>query len=186
MVTHKRKRGLIVLKILIAVDGSELALDAGCVTRCVFASRAWPRVFVLANVQEPASLNEMLTVRDPERLQGLSASAGAHCLQGARKPCHAAGVDYEMEIALGEPAHTLLDIAERYGLQRDHRRCARQRRPGRRRSGFGVALELMHVSRLPVTIVKHAEVLEEGEQVSRVEEAPQGAETEPQVVLGLA
>jgi nucleotide-binding universal stress UspA family protein len=175
---------MIVLKILIAVDGSELALDA--VRHALqLREQGLAAGFVLANVQEPASLYEMLTVRSPERLQEMSASAGAHCLQGARQLCDAAGVDYEMEVALGEPAHTLVDLAERFG-------CSSIIAGARGKGGLGggdlgsVSHELMHVSRLPVTIVKHAEVLEEGEQLSRTEEAPQGGEAEPQVVLGLA
>ena len=142
------------MKILIAVDGSELALDA--VRHALhLREQGLAAGFVLANVQEPASLYEMLTVRSPERLQEMSASAGAHCLQGARQLCDAAGVDYEMEVALGEPAHTLVDLAERFG-------CSAIIAGARGKGGLGggdlgsVSHELMHVSRLPVTIVKHA------------------------------
>lgn len=173
------------LKILIAVDGSELALDA-----VKYALRlrdeGLAAGLVLANVQEPASFYEMLTVRDPQRLQGLSVSAGNHSLQGARHLCDAAGVDYEFEIGLGEPAHTLLDIAERYG-------CSAIIAGAHGKGGLGggdlgsVAHELMHVSPLPVTIVKHSEATEEGEQTLLAEqETPQAAEAEPQAMLGLA
>jgi nucleotide-binding universal stress UspA family protein len=183
-VAQLAKARLIVLKILIAVDGSELALDA--VRHALqLREQGLAAGFVLANVQEPASLYEMLTVRSPERLQEMSASAGAHCLQGARQLCDAAGVDYEMEVALGEPAHALMDLAERFG-------CSAIIAGARGKGGLGggdlgsVSHELMHVSRLPVTIVKHAEAVEEGERPSLTEQAPQGAEGEPQVVLGLA
>jgi nucleotide-binding universal stress UspA family protein len=173
------------LKILVAVDGSELALDA-----VKYALRlreeGLTAGLVLANVQEPASFYEMLTVRDPQRLQGLSVSAGDHSLQGARHLCDAAGVDYEFEIGLGEPAHTLLDIAERYG-------CSAIIAGARGKGGLGggdlgsVAHELMHVSPLPVTIVKHSEAPEEGEEASLAEQdTPQPAEAEPQAMLGLA
>jgi nucleotide-binding universal stress UspA family protein len=175
---------MIMLKILIAVDGSELALDA--VRHALqLREQGLAAGFVLANVQEPASLYEMLTVRDPERLQVLSASAGAHCLQGARQLCDAAGVDYEMEVGLGEPAHTLLDIAERYG-------CSAIIAGARGKGGLGgddlgsVSHELIHVSRLPVTIVKHAEASEEAEASVAEQEAPQAADTEPQAMQGLA
>lgn len=173
------------LKFLIAVDGSELALDA---VRYALRLREQGLAagFVLANVQEPASFYEMLTVRDPQRLQGLAASAGEHSLQGARQLCDAAGVDYEFEVGLGEPAHTLLDIAERYG-------CAAIIAGARGKGGLGggdlgsVSHELMHVSPLPVTIVKHSETREEAEQSLQAEqEAPPPAEAEPQPMLGLA
>lgn len=172
------------LKILIAVDGSELALDA--VRHALrLREQGLAAGFVLANVQEPASLYEMLTVRDPQRLQGLAASAGNHSLQGARQLCDAAGVDYEFEVGLGDPAHTLVDIAEQYG-------CAAILAGARGKGGLGggdlgsVSQELLHVSPLPVTIVKHSEPQDGQEQSMQAEqEAPQPAENEPPV-LGLA
>jgi nucleotide-binding universal stress UspA family protein len=139
------------LKILIAVDGSELALDA-VKYALRLREQGLAAGLVLANVQEPASVYEMLTVRDPQRLQGLSVSAGDHSLQGARHLCDAAGVDYEFEIGLGEPAHTLLDIAERYG-------CRAIIAGARGKGGLGggdlgsVSHEMLHVSHVPVTSV---------------------------------
>lgn len=173
------------LKILIAVDGSELALDA--VRHALrLREQGLAARFVLANIQEPASFYEMVTVRDPQRLQGLSSSAGNHSLQGARQLCDAAGVDYEFEIGLGDPAHTLVDIAEQYG-------CVAIIAGARGKGGLGggdlgsVSQELLHVSPLPVTIVKHAEAVEESEQPTQAEQdAPEPAETEPQPILGLA
>lgn len=181
------------LKILIAVDGSELSLDA---VRHALSLRAegLSAGFVLANVQEPASLYEMLTVRDPQRLQGLSASAGAHSLQAARQLCDTAGADYEIEVAMGEPAHTLVDVAQRYG-------CSAIVAGARGKGGSGggwlgsVSQELMHSSPLPVTIVKHDDDQERlrelaaqatqddpGEAVAQEPES----EGEPQPVPGLA
>lgn len=101
------------LKILIPVNGSELSLDA--VRHALGLRRqGLDAEFVLANVQEPASLYEMLTMRDPQLLEGVSAGAGEHLLEGARQLCNAAGASYECEVGSGDPAHTLLDIAERY------------------------------------------------------------------------
>lgn len=173
------------LKMLIAVDGSELSLDA--VRHALrLREQGLAAGLVLANVQEPASLYEMLTVRDPQRLQGLSASAGDHSLQAARQLCDAAGVDYEFEVAYGDPAHTLLDIAERYD-------CSQVLAGARGKGGLGegglgsVAQELMHVSPLPVTIVKHPEAEErQRDQEAAPQEAPVSQDTEPQPLLGLA
>ena len=172
------------LKILIAVDGSELSLDA--VRHALHLREQGLRAgFVLANVQEPASLYEMLTVRDPQRLQGLTASAGEHSLQGARDLCHAAGVDYEFEVGSGEPAHTLLDIAERYG-------CGAIIAGARGKGGLGggdlgsVAHELMHVSRLPLTIVKHPEAEDRLREQQAEQEAAPNPDPEQQPVIGLA
>jgi nucleotide-binding universal stress UspA family protein len=172
------------LKMLIAVDGSELSLDA---VRYALRLReqGLSAGFVLANVQEPASLYEMLTVRDPQRLLGLTASAGDHLLQSARDLCHAAGVDYEFEVGSGDPAHTLLDIAERYG-------CGAIIAGARGKGGLGggdlgsVAQELMHVSRLPITIVKHTEAEDRVREQQAEQEAPSGPDGELQPVIGLA
>lgn len=190
------------LKILIAVDGSELSLDA---VRHALKRREQGLAagLVLANVQEPASLYEMLTVRDPERLKGITASAGDHLLQGARQLCDTAGVDYEFEVASGDPAHTLVDMAERYGCSEIV--AGARGKGGLTDSGVGsVAQELMRVSPVPVTIVKHPEALEkfrdQGDE-SRREDADatepaddadmpaadaEPRDSEPQPLLGLS
>jgi nucleotide-binding universal stress UspA family protein len=142
------------MKILIPVDGSELSLDA---VRYALGLRrqGLNTDFVLANVQEPASLYELLTMRDPQRVQGMSASAGDHLLEGARQLLDAAGVGYESEIASGDPAHTLLDIAERYGC--DAIVVGARGRGGLAGPMLGsVSQVLAHDSTIPVMIVKHA------------------------------
>jgi nucleotide-binding universal stress UspA family protein len=147
------------MKILIAVDGSELSLDAvryalGLLRQGLNAD------FVLANVQEPASLYELLTMRDPQLVQGVSASAGDHLLQSARQLCDAAGVGYECEVASGDPAHMLLDIAERYGC--DAIIVGARGRGGLAGPMLGsVSQVLAHDAPIPVTVVKHAEPAED-------------------------
>ena len=59
--------------------------------------------FVLANVQEPATLYEMVTAHDPEVLDRVAAEAGEHLLQPAEALLRAAGVPFESEIAVGDP-----------------------------------------------------------------------------------
>ena len=62
-------------RILIAVDGSELALDA--VHHAVQLTRDGLQAdFVLANVQEPASLYELVVSRDPDMIAAASIEAG--------------------------------------------------------------------------------------------------------------
>lgn len=173
------------MKILLPVDGSELSLDA---VRYALGLRlqGLNAEFVLANVQEPASLYELLTMRDPERVQGMTASAGDHLLEGARQLCDAAGVGYEFEIASGDPAHTLLDIAERYG-------CDAIIMGARGRGGLAgpmlgsVSQILAHDSTIPVTVVKHART----DELAQSESQSAGAETTKpasadEVVVGLA
>ena len=63
------------MKILLPVDGSEVSLNA---VRFVIrlAKDGLQTSVVLANVQEPSSLYEMVVVQDPESLQRASAAAG--------------------------------------------------------------------------------------------------------------
>lgn len=144
------------LKILIAVDGSETSLDA--VRHAIALRDEGLKVsLVLANVQEPPTFYEMVTVRDPERLAGLGTGAGEHLLQAARQLCDSSGIEYEFEVAAGDPAHTLADVAERYGCTSIVIGAS-----GKGGTGDGwlgsVSHELIHVSNLPVTVIKHVEV----------------------------
>jgi len=70
------------MKILLPVDGSDISLEA--VRRVVQLAREGLRAsVVLANVQEPASLYEMLVAHDAEVLDRISAEAGVHAMMQA-------------------------------------------------------------------------------------------------------
>ncbi len=145
-------------KILIAVDGSGLALDA--VHHALTLVRSGLRAeFVLANVQEPASLYELVVSRDPDRIAAASLEAGAHLMASARTLMDAAGLSYETEIGVGDPAHTLVDLIESTGSDMA---IVGARGQGAISSALlgSVSQALAHASPVPVTIVKHAEVLE--------------------------
>lgn len=102
------------MKILLPIDGSAASLDAVRAALALVADGLRASV-VLANVQEPATLYEMLLAHDPEVIEQVSAKAGLHLLEAAEVLVNAAGVDYEREVASGDPAHTLVDIVERFG-----------------------------------------------------------------------
>lgn len=154
------------MKILIPVDGSEASLDA--VRHALELVREGLRAeFVLANVQEPASLYELLRAHDAEVIESVSRSAGEHLLQHAVEMCKAANVAAETAIGTGDPAHVLHDIAEEAG-------CAlivmgARGDGGTRGTRLGsVAHAMLHDAVLPVTIVRHldaemAEVASEAE-----------------------
>ena len=149
-------------RILIAVDGSELALDA--VHHAVQLTRDGLQAdFVLANVQEPASLYELVVSRDPDLIAAASIEAGEHLMAPARALLDAAGLDYVTEVGVGDPAHTLVDIVESTGCDMV---VIGARGQGALSSALlgSVSQELVHASPVPVTVVKHAEVLEEGEE----------------------
>lgn len=102
------------MKILLPIDGSELSVDA--VRHALTLVRSGLAAeFVLANVQEPAHLYEMLMTRDTAVVEAASLAAGEHALEPAERLLRDAGCSYEREIVIGNPAHALVDIAEDYG-----------------------------------------------------------------------
>ena len=104
------------LKILLAVDGSAHALAA--VRRALRLAAGRPGCsFVLVNVQEPASLYEVVVAHDADRIAAVKRGAGADLLAPAEALLDAAGVEYESEVAAGRPEHLLLELAENYGCE---------------------------------------------------------------------
>ena len=145
-------------RILIAVDGSELSLDA--VHHVLQLAQGGLRVdCVLANVQEPASLYELVVSRDPDLIAAASLEAGDHLMASARALLDAAGLAYTTEIGVGDPANTLVDIVESTGCDMV---VIGARGQGALSSALlgSVSQALVHASPVPVTIVKHPEVLE--------------------------
>jgi nucleotide-binding universal stress UspA family protein len=149
------------LKILLPVDGSVLSLDA-VHHALALVHNGLRASFVLANVQEPASLYELVTAPNADVLEKVSESAGEHLLEGAQALCTAAGVPFESEIASGDPAHTLLEIAERYGCDAI---VMGARGSGVLRTALvgSVSYTVMHDAQVPVTIVKHADAEGDGD-----------------------
>ena len=143
------------MKILLPVDGSEPALDA--VRHALHLRREGLKAsFVLATVQEPTYLYEMVLAPDADVLARVSGAAGARALEGAEALFKAAAVTYEREIATGYAANTLIEVAERYGCDAI---VMGARGMGALRSALlgSVSQAVLHASKVPVTIVKHAE-----------------------------
>lgn len=104
------------MKIMLPVDGSPLSLEA--VHHAIRLVRDGLRAdFVLANVQEPSSLYEMMVVHDPDALQRMALEAGQHQIAAAAALLDDAGLAHEVEIVSGEPATTLVDLAENFQCQ---------------------------------------------------------------------
>lgn len=143
------------MKILLPVDGSDISLEA-----VRFAVRlvrdGLDASVVLANVQEPASLYEMLVAHDAEVLDRISAEAGVHAMMQAEALLQQAGIAYEREVAKGDPAHTLVDILENYGCDLV---VMGARGQGTLRSALlgSVSHEVLHAAGVPVMIVKPAQ-----------------------------
>ncbi len=157
------------MKILLPVDGSELSMAAvrfavGLVRQGLQAD------VVLANVQEPASLYELVVAHDADMIERISAEAGAHALEPAQALLDQAGIAYESEVAKGDPAHTLIDILERYGCELV---VMGARGQGTLRSALlgSVANEVLHASGVPVMIVKPAQAEMEADTANESNEA---------------
>ncbi len=143
------------MKLLVAVDGSEHALDAA---RHALRLRAagLKADFLLATVQEPTYLYEMILPPGSDVLERVSGAVGGRALQGAEALFQDAGVAFDHEIGSGDPAQALMEMAERH-------RCdgiiMGARGLGAVRAALlgSVSHGVLHGSNLPVTIVKHAE-----------------------------
>lgn len=141
------------LKILLPVDGSQASLDAVRHALTLLANGLTAR-FVLANVQEPATLYELVTAHDPEVLQQVSDGAGAHLLEPAEALLRGAGAEWEREIASGDPAHVLAEMIERHGIDAV---VMGARGIGAARSAVAGSVShwlLTHCT-VPVTVVRH-------------------------------
>jgi len=143
------------MKILLPVDGSEGALAA--VRHALRLVHAGLRAdVVLANVQEPASLYEVVVAHDAQVIENISAAAAAHSLEAARGMLRDAGIEHETEIALGDPGHTLLDIAERFECDAIVMGARGVGAPLRATRFGSVANAVLHGAAVPVTIVPGA------------------------------
>jgi nucleotide-binding universal stress UspA family protein len=140
------------MKILLPVDGSEISLEA---VRFVIrmAGEGLATSVVLANVQEPSTLYELVVAHDPQVLEQVSASAGAHTLLAAQALLDDAKIACECEVASGDPAHALVDIVERFGC--DLVVMGASGTSSLRSALLGsVSNEVLHLAGVPVMIVK--------------------------------
>lgn len=139
------------IKILIPVDGSEQALlavqhalrlvDAGLKAR-----------FLVANVQESATLYEMVVAHDPAVLQEVSVGAAHDLMRSAVLRLRTAGVAVEEATGSGDPAQVLVEIIESHGCEAVIM-CTRG--GGLRSAVMGsVSQALVQHSPVPVTLVR--------------------------------
>jgi nucleotide-binding universal stress UspA family protein len=142
------------MKILVCVDGSDLALDA--VRHALrLQQEGLDATFLLATVQEPTYVYEMVLAPDAEVLERLSGAVGSRALAGAAALFNTAGVPFQREIGSGSAATTLVEMAEQHDCDAI---VLGARGLGAVRSALlgSVSQGVLHASTLPVTIVKHS------------------------------
>lgn len=140
------------MKILLPVDGSAVSLEAVRFAICL-AGDGLNTSVVLANVQEPATLYELVVAHDPQVIDQVSAAAGAHTLAPAEALLTEANISFESEVASGDPANTLIDILERYEC--DMVVMGASGMSSLRSALLGsVSNEVLHAAGVPVMIVK--------------------------------
>jgi len=86
-------------------------------------------------------------------LRRVTTAAGVDAMQEAEALLLAEGVVYEREIATGDPAHTIVDICERFGCEMI---IMGARGISAMRSALlgSVSNEVLHSAQVPVMIVK--------------------------------
>ncbi len=140
------------MKLLLPVDGSDAALDA--VRFAIrLAREGLPVQCVLGNVQEPATLYEMVVAHDPEVLHEVSDAAGAHAIEPAAALLRAAAIEWTSEVTSGDPGHSLVEMAERFGCEMI---VMSARGMGALRQALlgSVSQSVLHASPVPVLLVK--------------------------------
>ena len=103
------------MKILIPIDGSAASLDA--VRQALRMLQDGLRAsLVLANVQEPATLYEMLLAHDAEMIEtGHVERPVCTCWSRRASWCARPVWRTRSRLPSGDPAHTLIDILENFG-----------------------------------------------------------------------
>lgn len=139
------------LKILIPVDGSSHALLAVHHALRLVGAGLKAR-FVVANVQESATLYELVVAHNPVVLQQVSEAAGRDLVRPAVALLSAAGMQVEQAVASGDAAHQLVEIIESHACDAV---IMSTRGSGLRAAVLGsVSQEMVQQSPVPVTLVK--------------------------------
>jgi nucleotide-binding universal stress UspA family protein len=136
-------------KILIPTDGSAAALLAAQ-HALLLVSKGLHARFVVANVQDPATLYEMVVAHDAEVLERVRQAAGADLMSQVVATLRNGGQEVETAVATGDPARLLLEILEAHGCQ-----AVIMAASGSGAASIGsVASDMLELSPVPVTLVK--------------------------------
>jgi nucleotide-binding universal stress UspA family protein len=140
------------LKVLLAVDGSETSLHAvEHVIKRVSASKGDHQIHLL-NVQHPLH-GSVSTFVNAAQIKQYHQDEGMKALEGAREKLDASGLPYEFHLFVGEPAEVVARYAKEQG-------CEEIVIGSRGLSGISslllgsVATKIIHLAEVPVVVVK--------------------------------
>lgn len=140
------------MRILIPVDGSDRSLAAVRFVADTLVRASHDLEIHLLNVQPPLPSAAAIFI-DSAVLRDFHLEEGAKALAGARKLLDDAGVRYASSTLVGEPAETIAAYAE----QRDCAGIVMGTRGLGPAAGLllgSVAHKVLHLSKVPVTLVK--------------------------------
>jgi nucleotide-binding universal stress UspA family protein len=140
------------MRILIPVDGSDTSLAAVRFVADTLAAASHDIEIHLLNVQPPLP-SAAATFIDSAVLRDFHHEEGAKALAAAHKLLDGSGVRYVSNTVVGEPAETIAAYAE----QRDCAGITMGTRGLGRAAGLllgSVAHKVLHLSKVPVTLVK--------------------------------
>ena len=145
-------------KVLIPTDGSAAALLAAQ-HALLLVSQGLHARFVVANVQDPATLYEMVVAHDPEVLEKIREAAGVDLMSQMVALLRDGGQEVDTEVATGDPARLLVEILEGHSCQAVIMAASGAGHDGVN-SALGtavlgtVARDMLALSPVPVTLVK--------------------------------
>ena len=103
------------MKILLPVDGTHLSLHEARFALQLMRSGLQASL-LLVNVQEPASFYEVITARDPSRLEQMVIGTARELVTPAVKLLQDAGLSHEVAIVEeGDPVQGMLELIESEG-----------------------------------------------------------------------
>jgi nucleotide-binding universal stress UspA family protein len=107
----------------------------------------------LLNVQEKADAPEVRRFMKAAEIKRMQLDHGAAALQAAKRHLDRAGVKYQEHVVIGDPAETIARVARRGKF--DKIIMGTHGRTGMSRLLMGsVATKVLHLSTVPVTLVK--------------------------------
>lgn len=140
------------MKILLPVDGSEHALRAARHLVAMLEGCASHQVLLL-NVQAPIDAPEVRSHMPASEIEAMQETRGGDALAGARAVLDQAGIAYTPTVLIGPIAETIAQFASDHGCDKIVMGTRGLGAVGSMLLG-SVTTKLLHLTNLPVTLVK--------------------------------